>query len=55
MRLTNKVILQKSNTKIINKEFLTEVVLTELETDNMNERLILFKNETEFEELTPTN
>ena len=55
LRLTNKVNLQKSNTKIINKEFLTEVVLTELETDNMNERLIPFKHETEFEELTQDN
>ena len=55
LSLTNKVILQKRNTKIINKEFLTEVVLTKLETDNMNERLIPFKNETEFEELTWAN
>ena len=36
--------------KVINKEFLTEV-----ETDSMNESLILFKNETEFEELTQVN
>ena len=55
LSLTNKVIPQKGNTKIINKEFLTEVVLIELETDNMNERFILFKNEPEFEELTQTN
>ena len=50
MRLTNKVIPQKGNTKVINKEFLTEV-----ETDSMNESLIRFKNETEFEELTQAN
>ena len=32
LRLTNKVIPQKGNMKVINKEFLTEV-----ETDSMNE------------------
>ena len=52
LSLTNKVIFQRRDTEIINKEFLTEDVLTELETDNMNERLIPFKSETEFEELT---
>ena len=50
LRLTNKVIPQKGNTKIINKEFLTEA-----KTNSMNESLILFKNETEFEELTRAN
>ena len=44
-------ILSLTNTETINKEFLTEVV----ETDSMNERLIPFKSETEFEELTQAN
>ena len=36
------------NTETINREFLTEV-------DSMNERLISFKRETEFEKLTQAN
>ena len=51
LSLTNEVIFQKRDTETINKEFLTEVV----ETDSMNERLIPFKSETEFEELTQAN
>ena len=51
MSLNNEVIFQKRDTETINKEFLTEVV----EIDSMNERLIPFKSETEFEELTQAN
>ena len=51
LSFTNEVIFQKRDTETINKEFLTEVV----ETDSMNERLIPFKRETEFEELTQAN
>ena len=51
LSLTNEVIFQKRDMETINKEFLTEVV----ETDSMNERLIPFKSEIEFEELTQAN
>ena len=44
-------ILSLTNTETINREFLTEVE----EIDSMNERLISFKRETEFEELTQDN
>ena len=51
LSLINEVIFQKKDMETINKEFLTEVV----ETDSMNEILIPFKSETEFEELTQAN